>query len=78
MRRSKYPKQELIPLGDRIREARESMGLTQEKFGELVDGSDGKHLAEIERGYHAPGLPKLRQISDATGIPLDELIDLLP
>lgn len=54
------------------------MNLTIEEFGALVDGTDGSHLAEIERGYHAPGIRKLRQISKATGIPLEELIDLLP
>ena len=54
------------------------MGLTIPEFGEAVDKSDGRHIAEIERGYHAPGIPKLRQIAKATGIPLEELIDLLP
>lgn len=77
-RREDKPRPELRPLGHRIWKARKEMKLTIEEFGAVVDETNGSHLAEIERGYHAPGIPKLRQISKATGIPLEELIDLLP
>ena len=40
-------------LGDKIRQLRKSMGLTQEQLAEKI-GIDNKHLSRIEKGKHMP------------------------
>ena len=56
-------------LGKRIREFRNSKGLTQEKLGE-TSGVSYKFIGEIERGEVNPSLESLSKISSALGVTL--------
>lgn len=59
--------QELIAIGKRIREMRESQGYSQEDFAEHV-GISRSHYGCIERGQFAVSLPKLLDIALALNI----------
>lgn len=50
-------------LGNKIKELRKSIGLTQEELAEKV-GIDNKHLSKIENGKHAPSFKTIKKISD--------------
>jgi transcriptional regulator with XRE-family HTH domain len=62
-------------IGERIRAARRSAGLTQEQLGERVDLSRVT-IGNIEKGAHASNLDTLLLISDAVGVPLRDLVDV--
>ena len=59
-------------MGSRIRALRKAKGWTQEELGKHADASY-KFLGEIERGVQNPSFAILVKISDALGVPLDEL-----
>lgn len=50
-------------LGDKIKQLRKSLGLTQEQFAEKA-GIDNKHLSKIENGLHLPSYKTIKKISD--------------
>lgn len=62
-----------IEIGARIKEARNTLGLSQETFAEQLD-IGRVHLAKIEVGMRTPSLETLIQISLRTGYSLDYLI----
>ncbi|HEX5370033.1 MAG TPA: helix-turn-helix transcriptional regulator [Dehalococcoidia bacterium] len=59
----------LLRLGDRIRWARKSAGLSHDRLVDRIGRSNRGHLIKVEQGVHTPG-PELRNaIADATGVP---------
>lgn len=62
-----------IATGRRIKEARNSLGLSQEAFAELLD-IGRVHLAKIEIGMRTPSIDTLIQVSLRTGFSLDYLL----
>ena len=62
-----------IETGIRIKEARTTLGLSQEAFAEQLD-IGRVHLAKIEVGLRTPSLDLLIQIGLLSGLSLDYLI----
>ena len=60
-------------IGDRIREARRSAGLSQVQLGERV-GLDHKTVHRYETAQRAPTITELLLIADAQRVPLAELV----
>ena len=60
-------------LGNRIRKAREAMGLTQESLAEHCSLS-AAHIGHIERGTRIPSLDTLHTISRKLGMSIDALL----
>ena len=62
----------LADLGQRIRNARELRGLTQEKLAERV-GINNSFLSQIERGLKAPSLKTLHALATDLGVGVGQL-----
>jgi len=62
-----------IQVGLRIKEARSSLGLSQEAFSEQL-GISRNHLARIEIGLRSPSIDTLISISLCSGYTLDYLV----
>lgn len=56
-------------LGDRLRKARETVGLNQKSLADMI-GSKGPTLGGWENDLHKPTLQSVELIADATGVPL--------
>jgi transcriptional regulator with XRE-family HTH domain len=64
---------ELLRIGQRIRQVRESHGLTQERVF-LAVPMNRSHYQEIEAGRANPTLRTLMRIAHAIGVPLADLV----
>lgn len=64
-----------LSLGERIRWARKSAGLSHDRLIERIGRSNRSHLIKIERGLHVPRADLRDAIADATGVPRDLLAD---
>lgn len=62
-----------VEIGQRIKEAREGAGLTQDKFSELL-GLGEKHISAIERGAVGVSVPALRRICTLLSISADTIL----
>lgn len=62
-----------IRIGSQIRIARESAGLTQEKFSEMVSLAP-KNVSDIERGVVGVSLSALTRICETLAISSDDLL----
>lgn len=62
-----------ILIGNRIREARENKGLTQEKLAEIVNMSQNA-ISNIEIGRACPNLNTIVAITSALDISIDNLL----
>ena len=60
-------------IGERIKTARRSAGMTQEKLAEMLDVSVG-YISQVERAITKPNLDLLSDISSAVSCDLAELI----
>lgn len=60
-------------IGDRLRELRYRMDLTQEKLGEKAD-LHYSYIGQVERGDKTPSLKSLLKIAQALNISPEELI----
>ena len=60
-------------LGEFIREQRQLARLSLREMARLTSISNA-YLSQVERGLHAPSVRVLHAVSDALGIPLEELI----
>lgn len=60
-------------IGDNIRAARKSAGLSQERLAELA-GLDRQAINRIEQGHQAALIDNLIRIADALGVPLSDLV----
>ena len=58
-----------LPLGQRIRWARERKGISQERFAEIV-GTTRRHMIRLEKGQHRPGVQLVERIAEATDQPV--------
>ena len=77
-----------MSLGERIRELRKRLGLTQKKFAGRVAGKvDYTYIGRMERGEQYPSLKMLERIGKAYSVPLSyffeddsilKSLDLLP
>ena len=70
---SNVNKEENILIGERIREIREGMDLTQNKFSEMIDISE-VFLGQIERGERSLSLKTLKKIISCTGSSADYIL----
>lgn len=59
-------------LGNRIRELRNKLGLSQEKFALLI-GMDRTYFASVEAGKRNISIMNIKKISDGLNITLEEL-----
>jgi len=59
-------------IGLRIRDAREKLGLTQEKLAERAD-LHPSYIGQIERGTKKASIQTYKRIADALNVPLDWL-----
>jgi len=64
-----------MEFGEKIKKARKKSGLTQSQLGDKL-GVSASMLAQYETGKRNPKIETLLKISEAIGIPLDELIGL--
>jgi len=62
-----------IEIGQHVKKYRETAGLTQENFAELI-GLGVKHVSAIECGAVGVSLPTLRRMSIVLSIPADSLL----
>lgn len=62
-----------VEVGNRIREARNTMGMSQEVFVEAL-GIGRVHMAKIEVGMRNPSIDLLIDISELTSLTLDYLV----
>lgn len=62
-----------IYLGQRIREERKKLNLTQEKLSETINVTT-TYIGQIERGERRPTLDTLIKISNALGVSIDYLL----
>ena len=62
-----------LEIGERIRSTREAIGLSREKFSEIIDISD-IFLGQIERGERSLSLKTLSSIVSFTGVSTDFLL----
>ena len=60
-------------MGNRIRNARNALGMSQEVFAEAL-GIGRVHLAKIEVGMRNPSIDLLIDISELTSLTLDYLV----
>ena len=61
-----------LQFGNRLREIRLGLGLTQEEFAEKI-GISVDFLSLIERGVNAPSFKKLERIATSLGVSVDFL-----
>ena len=79
-RKAKRPKQrckEVSPLGENIKSARVSHGLTQLALAHAIGytGDDaGAYISRVESGQQAPRLDTLQRIADALGVAVCSLL----
>jgi transcriptional regulator with XRE-family HTH domain len=62
-----------MPLGDELRAARESAGLTQEALAAKAK-MDRAYISEIERGKADPSITSLFRLCDAMGVRTSTII----
>lgn len=63
----------MIAFGRRVREARKSKGISQERLAEMA-GIDRSYMGNIERGEKNITLKKAYEISDALEIDIQNLV----
>lgn len=63
-----------IAFGNAVRAARKNRNWTIEDLGAAIGRPDGKYLGEIERGFHSPSVTTAKEIADALGLRLADLI----
>lgn len=62
-----------VEIGQRVKQSRESAGLTQESFSELV-GLGVKHVSAIECGAVGLSLPTLKKVCEILSVPADDVL----
>ncbi len=59
-------------VGNKIKQLRKSMGLTQEQLAEKID-MDSKHLSKIENGLHLPTYKTLAKLAEFLKLDIEEI-----
>lgn len=67
--------EELLKLGQRIRNIRESQGLTQYELAEKSN-VDRNYIGMLERGERNPSYLSLQKVAGGLGIPVKQLLDI--
>ena len=62
-----------LTMGDRIREARKKLGLTQEQFAEKLDVSV-TYVSELERGLKMPSMQLFINLVETLDVSADHLL----
>src|SRR4051812_3550316 len=62
-------------LGERVRWARRTAGLSHDRLVEQIGRSNRGHLIKIEKGTHVPGVALRDLIADACDVPRDLFSD---
>ncbi len=63
-------------LGARLKQARENVGLTQDQAAEILGYSNRSTLSQIETGVNGVPLPKLHQMAELYGVPINDFLDI--
>ena len=63
-----------MSIGENIKKHRLSLGLTQDKLGEML-GVTGKAVSTWEKGVKIPRMPIITQLADLFDVPKSRLID---
>ncbi len=66
-------KQINIQIGEQIRQARESVKLTQEQFAEKIEVSP-QYISDLERGIVGISIPTLKRACVALGVLSDQIL----
>lgn len=61
-------------IGNRIRQYRKSVGLTQEKLSEKI-GITPKHLSKLEAGRHNPHFDTIILLAKELDVPIDAFLE---
>lgn len=64
-----------VAFGAAIRETRERRKETLEQVANRTDRLDPRYLGEIELGFHVPTIVTAKNIADALGVPVADLLD---
>lgn len=70
----RQPKNVLLRFGDRVRELRQAMSLSQEDFAAKC-GLDRTYISGIERGKRNVALRNIEAIAKALDVPLSTLME---
>jgi transcriptional regulator with XRE-family HTH domain len=62
-----------IQIGESIKAVREQMGLTQERFAELVNVT-AQYISDVERGVVGISIATLKRIREVTAISSDSIL----
>lgn len=73
MKEQRQKKEINVKIGNQIKLARETAGLTQEKFAELVSLAP-KNVSDIERGVVGISIGKLIRICEILGVSSDTIL----
>lgn len=57
-----------MKIGDRIKQARQSIGVSQPKLAELCGWDSQSRISQYENGKREPVLEDIRRLSKATGV----------
>lgn len=60
-------------LGQRIRERRQTLKITQQELAEAL-GVTPQHISAVEQGKRAPSLPSLAKLAEELGVTVDYLV----
>lgn len=60
--------------GRAIREVRDSREETLDQVANRMGQRDGRYLGEVERGWHSPTITTAKEIADALGVALTDLV----
>ena len=72
-RTNRYEYKDWKGFGARTKNNREAIGLTKEKFAEMINRSDN-YVSELEKGNNSCSVHTLHQISKALKVPSDKLL----
>ena len=62
-----------IQMGERMKRARASAGLTQEQFAELIEKTP-QYVSDLERGVYGVSLETLKTICERLSVSADDLL----
>lgn len=63
-----------MPLGDRIKELRTELGLSQAELAQRVGSTDARQISRYENGRITPSLDGVARIAQALDVSLDYLV----
>lgn len=64
----------VVAFGERVRQVRAEVGLTQEQLAEAA-GLHPTFVANVERGYRVPTVPTMLKLAQGLGVEPSRLVD---